>query len=356
MIFAKSRRDRPIPRGLITDFFEPHRLHANQNDKKPLNWQSWCIMSMTNMYHVLLIIAPLFLIIFASAVLQRLKLIGENWSQVLNEFALKIGLPVLIFSALSKVAPSFSEQSELIVFNSCFVLGSFLLAYLVGKALRLKKQSLLTLFICLAFSNIAYLGIPVLTQIQGEKILPVASLIVAIYLFWVFTVGTGYLDYATSTNKRNIAKNMALNLVKSPLIIAVVLGILVSLLRITLPAVLIKPLDMITASVTPTVLVVIGLFIGKSTIGKWSDWLPVFSFSVATLIIMPAIFYFSVKLLGYSPSTFSASMIEAAMPLAITPFALADKYNLNKDFIARSIVLSTVLSVISLPFWISILQ
>ncbi len=43
------------------------------------------------------------------------------------------------------------------------------------------------------------------------------------------------------------------------------------------------------------------------------------------------------------------------MPLAITPFALADKYNLDKDFIARSIILSTILSAISLPFWISLL-
>ena len=124
---------------------------------------------------------------------------------------------------------------------------------------------------------------------------------------------------------------------------------------LVLPAILVKSMDMVTASVTPTVLVVIGLFIGKSTLGKWADWLPVISFTLLTLVILPAIFYFSVKLLGYSPSNFSVSIIEAAMPLAITPFALADKYSLNKDFIARSIVLSTVLSIISLPFWISML-
>jgi predicted permease len=43
------------------------------------------------------------------------------------------------------------------------------------------------------------------------------------------------------------------------------------------------------------------------------------------------------------------------MPLAITPFALARQYDLDQEFIARSIVMSTVLSLISLPFWISLL-
>ena len=44
------------------------------------------------------------------------------------------------------------------------------------------------------------------------------------------------------------------------------------------------------------------------------------------------------------------------MPLAITPFMMADKYNLDKNLIARLIVLSTILSVVSLPFWLFLLS
>ena len=116
-----------------------------------------------------------------------------------------------------------------------------------------------------------------------------------------------------------------------------------------------RALEMTSVSVTPIVLIVIGIFIGNSKIGKLLEWIPIFIFSLLTLIILPAGFYYGVKLFGYSPSVFSSSIIEAAMPLAITPFALADRYNLDKKFIARSIALSTTLSVISLPFWISIL-
>lgn len=307
------------------------------------------------MIEILTVIAPLFLIIFATALLQKFKNIGEDWSQVLNEFALKIGLPVLIFSALSKASFSFYEQSGLLLANTLFVLGSFFLAFVFGKVSRLKKPMFKTLFICLSFGNVAYLGIPVLEQISGESVLPVASLIVAVYLFWMFTVGLGFLDYELEKKKRTALINILKNLVKNPLLIAVVLGIAMAILNLTLPGIVLKSLDMITASVTPTVLIVIGLFIGKSKIGKVKDWIPVFFFSLATLVILPAAFYFGVQLFGYTPSDFDTSIIQAGMPLAITPFALADKFQLHKEFIARSIVLSTVLSVVSLPILISLL-
>jgi predicted permease len=308
------------------------------------------------MIQMLTVIAPLFLIIFASALLQKFKNIGDNWSTVLNEFALKIGFPVLIFSALSKAPFSFSTEAELIVSNSLFIVVSLLLAFVLGKILRLDKQMFRTLFICFVFGNVAYLGIPILTQTSGDKILPTATLIVAIYLFWIFTVGIGYLDYSMEKNKRDVAKNIIKNLLTNPLLISVILGILIGSFKITLPAILLKSLDMITASVTPTVLIVIGLFIGKSKFGKLSEWIPISLFSILKLAMLPAIFYFGAKFLGASLPQFSSSIIQAAMPLAITPFALADKYNLNKDFIALSIVLSTILSVVSLPFWISILN
>lgn len=306
------------------------------------------------MMQILIVIAPLFLIIFASAFLQKFKNIGDDWSKVLNDFALKIGFPVLIFSALSKAPFSFSDQAQLIIANSLFILASFLAAIIIGKILRLEKPIFRTFFICFVFGNVAYLGIPILIQISGTAILTTASLIVAIYLFWLFTVGIGYLDYSISRNKRIVAINIIKNLLKNPLLLSVIFGIIIGGLKITLPSILLKSLDMITASVTPTVLIVIGLFIGKSKIGKLTEWFPILVFSILTLVLLPAIFYFGAKFFGFIPNQFSSSIIQAAMPLAITPFALADQYHLNKIFIARSIVLSTILSAVSLPFWISI--
>lgn len=307
------------------------------------------------MLQILTVIAPLFLIIFVSALLRKLNYIGDNWSIVLNEYAMVIGLPALIFSTLLKAPFSFSEQAPTILVNSLLIIGAFLLALLAGIIFRVNKQMFRTMAACLMFCNIAYLGIPVLERFFGPAILPTASLIVAIYLFWFFTLGIGFLDFTQQHKKKDVVINIIKSLIKNPLLIAVVLGLFVAGLNIKLPGIIMTSMDMVTASVTPTVLIVIGLFIGKSKLGKATEWIPVLIFSLATLFILPAGMYFGLKLFGFSPAQFAPSIIDAAMPVAITPFALADRFGLHKEFIARSIVLSTVLSVITLPFWISIL-
>ena len=307
------------------------------------------------MLEVLTAIAPLFLIIFASALLKKFKSIGEHWSTVFNDYALKIGLPALIFSALAGTPFSFTENMPLIIANSLFITFVFVLGIFFGKAFGLSKKMLSTLSICFAFGNIAYLGIPVLTKIEGDKILPTVSLIVAIYLFWIFTAVISFLELSINNTKKYVIKNVLKGIVKNPLLLAVVLGLFVGAFGIPIPSVILQSLGILSASVTPLVLIVIGLFVGSSRIGKLSEWFPVLLFSLFTLMVLPMIFYFGVGIFGYTASDFKSSIIEAAMPLAITPFALAEKYNLDKKFIAHSIVLSTILSVFSLPFWLSVI-
>jgi len=305
------------------------------------------------MLQILIIIAPLFLIIFLTAFLRKFFSLGKNWSKPLNEFALNIGFPALIFSAIANASFSFQSEFPLILANVVFILISFLFGFLVAKIFKTKKTMSLTLFVCFAFNNIAYLGIPVLTQVSGDHILSTLSLIITVYIFVMFTIGTSYLDFIQNEDHQKAFKNTIKNIVKNPLLISVLLGLIVGTLNIPIPNIIQKSLDMLSSSVTPLVLTIIGLFIGASKFGKLKEWIPVFAFSFATLIIMPSIFYWGLQLFHQNPQDFSLSILEAAMPLAITPFALADKYNLNKDFIARSIVMSTILSIISLPIWIS---
>jgi len=308
------------------------------------------------MLHILAIITPLFLIIFASAIFQRARNLGPEWISVLNEYALKIGLPILIFSSLSKARFSFIEQAPLIFANSLFLIGSFVVPLALIKLFKVPEQKSKTILICLMFSNVAYLGIPVLSELYGERILPTASLIIAVHVFWFFTLGIGYLDFLRHSSSESIFKDIAMSLVKNPLLISVALGILAATTGIAVPDVLMKAIDMVTASVTPTVLIVVGLFIGRSTIGSLRAWLPVLVFSAATLIAIPALFYLSIRFAGADADWVAPSLIESAMPLAITPFALADTYGLDKEFIARSIVLSTVFAVLTLTFWIALVQ
>ncbi|MDD5749764.1 MAG: AEC family transporter [Patescibacteria group bacterium] len=305
------------------------------------------------MLDILLVIAPLFLIIFVSAIFQKIKKVGPEWSKVLNAFALNVGLPALIFSSLSKLDLSFAQESGIIVANSIFLVVSFIFAYIVARLLRFSQKALRTFFICFAFGSIAYMGIPTITRIMGPEILPSLSLIIAVYLFWVFTLGLGFLEYSRQADHQHVFRKIFSSFKSDPLLIAIFLGLLVWLLDLPLPTMVIEAVDLLAASVIPMVLVAMGLFMGNSQIGRLKEWLPVLAFAILTLFLLPWVFLLGVNIFGLSIEKYTPSILEAAMPLAISPFALADKFGLDKKFIARAVVLSTILSIFSLPFWAS---
>lgn len=304
------------------------------------------------MLQTLFTISPLFLIIFGAALIQKIKQPEINWQKVLNEFSLKVGLPALVFSVLSKVEFHFSTYGPLLLANSLFVIFSFLIAYLLVKVLRLPSKQARTVFICLPFGNTAFLGIPTLTEVFGAQMLPAASLIVALSVFWVLIIGLSYLNATQMKSKEAVLQKTFLSLIKNPLLISVFLGLLVALSGLVLPQPLVTSIDLLAASVTPVVLVAIGLFIGKGEIGKWADWRPALGLSGLKLLALPAIFFALV--MGLKGDFLTASIVQAAMPLAITPFALADEFHLDKSLIARSIEISTILSVFTIPFWASV--
>lgn len=267
---------------------------------------------------------------------------------------MRIGFPSLIISTLVKLEWNLDTHGKILIANSIFVLACFGFAILVGFLAKLPSQMKRTIFLAAAYGNIAYLGIPVIEMFRGKEVLPEASLITACYLFWIFTVGMVYLEFS-KTGSFGI-KQVFFKLFKNPIIIAIIIGVSILLLKIKLPALVLKPLEMISASVTPVILFSLGIFLGSSSIGKIKTWIPVFILVFFVLLIKPAVYYFSIKAGGLNTLTFYTSILDAGMPLALTPFALSKEFDLDAGFLAKGIVLSTLLSIFSLSMWHSFLM
>lgn len=307
------------------------------------------------MIDIFIIIAPLFFIIFFVSVLRYIGFIKGDWTSNLNQYVLKIGLPALIFTSLAHTKISFLSELELIFINFTFLIIIFLFSYAIGHMLNLEKKMRDTIIVCLMFSNVAYMGIPILTRVFDDTILSPISIIVAVYLLVFFGMGVSYLEITRHKSTTSTLKIIMKTIFTNPILIAVFCSILVHITHISLPTFFTTALNMITTSITPIVLVIIGIFIGSSTLGSLRDWKPVALFSLGTLIILPLMFYIGLIIFRQNPTYHIISILESAMPLGITPFAIADHYGLNKNFIARTIVMSTALSIITLPFWISFL-
>ncbi|MBK6281738.1 MAG: AEC family transporter [Draconibacterium sp.] len=108
-------------------------------------------------------------------------------------------------------------------------------------------------------------------------------------------------------------------------------------------------------SVTAVVLFSLGIFLGLHKTGKPKEWLTALTFSLLIILVLPFIFYLTIKNTGMETLQFKATILDSAMPLGLTPYALSVQYNLEVKLVSKIVVLATVLAIFVIPFWMVML-
>jgi predicted permease len=224
-----------------------------------------------------------------------------------------------------------------------------LLAFPIARIFRLSKNGLRTLFLVLPFGNIAYLGMPILQNAFGDEILPVAAVISSIYVFWLFTLGIVLVEIYGEEKLRT--KKLFLNLLQNPLLISVLIGLVVVHFQIKLPVFVAKTIQLFADSVTAVVLFSLGIFLWMQKMGNVRLWFRVVVLTVFTMLVLPFVFFQALSFASFDPLLTKISVIDSAMPLGLTPYALTVVYKLESNLAARIVVFGTLLSMLLIPLW-----
>ncbi len=304
------------------------------------------------MLSVFLQILPLFLIIGLGWIIAKLGLANKSWLKPIGDFSFYIGFPALVFHNLIEIQIPLELIKDAFFHNTVLIFSLVILLYLVSLFFKISNRNKATLLFCFMFGNIAFMGIPILTSLD-PNLKQEASLNAAIHLFWVFSLGIFTIEWLTS--KKSDTKTLVLNLFKNPLLLAVLFGLSVNILAIDIPEPITTPIKMLGNVVAPLVMLMIGIFMYINPIKNWKELKNPIIYSSIKLLIFPIIAILTLKSINLSDSFFS-SVIDIAMPCAITPFALADTYGLNKKFIANSIIISTSLSILTLTIVIGLIS
>jgi hypothetical protein len=187
----------------------------------------------------------------------------------------------------------------------------------------------------------------------GETVLPVAAIISAVYVFWLLTLGIILIEI--NGEEKFEGKKLVFSLLKNPLLISVFVGLIIVYFNINLPEIAEKTIFLFSNSVTAVVLFSLGIFLGLHKTGKPKEWLIALTFSLLTILVMPFIFYMTIKNTGMETLQFKATILDSAMPLGLTPYALSVQYNLEVKLVSKIVVLATVLAIFVIPFWMVML-
>jgi predicted permease len=298
-------------------------------------------------------VLPLFLIIITGWAFSRAGAASIHWVEILNRYALWIGFPALVIFSLMQIEEQIQDYLPLILLNSAYLIASMGLVFILAPLFSLKPKMKQSLFLILPFGNIAYLGIPVFENTFGQEILPVAALLAAVYAFWMLTLALVLVE--VNGNHSVNLKKMTIGLLKNPLLISVFIGIAIVVFDIPVPKAAKQTIQLFSQSVTAVVLFSLGIFIGLQRIGNPHEWLQVALISTTAMIILPALLYLILRFTSLPPEELKATVIDAAMPLGLTPYALSVQYQLETKLFARIVVFGTLISIMVIPLWIFIL-
>lgn len=193
----------------------------------------------------------------------------------------------------------------------------------------------------LIVSNSSFIGIPVVGELYGNLGVLYTSFFQIPIRIMMWTAG---LSLFTNVDKKESFQK----LIKHPCIIAIVIGTFLMIASVPLPSFLGNTIAGLSKCTTPLSMITVGAMFANS---KWSDFLDpsILYYCLIRLIVFPAIVFGAVRLLGIDLVLGNVAVLLSAMPMAATTAILADKYNYNGETASRSIFVSTLLSIVTLP-------
>lgn len=137
---------------------------------------------------------------------------------------------------------------------------------------------------------------------------------------------------------------------RNPFLIASVAGILVGVSGQSLPTIVMKPLEMLAQAAIPIALLSIGATMKWRALAKLDAFSGILN--ATKLIALPAIVFTIAKVFEIEGPLLPTLLVFAALPTASAAHVLASAFGADREKVATIIAQSTLLSGITLPFWI----
>lgn len=192
------------------------------------------------------------------------------------------------------------------------------------------------------YGNTGFMGLPLIQAIMGDEALIFA--VVSLMVFNVVVWSHGYMMMNGS------AKGFSLkNVLLTPGILAVVIGLPLFLAQLTLPGVLHTAVKYIGSMNTPLAMVVIGAQMARADLGALLRDKKLFEASALKLILIPIFTAVVLLPLRHNALLYTATVILSGAPTAGITSMFAERFDRAPERAAGLVSLSTLLSILTLP-------
>jgi len=299
-------------------------------------------------------VLPIFILILFGWSLVRLKILNADIGDGLGDFVFRVAVPMLMFRTIANADFHGASPFRLWIAYFAGVAVAWTLGHIIATRFFGRDQRIGVLAgLSSAFANNVFIGLPLVDRTVGPDGIVAMSILLAVHLPLMMIAGTVAMERAeqktTGRPVLAVSRQVGANLIRNPLIIGLMAGLVLQVIGIKMPVMLDGIVGQVAGMAAPAALISLGM-----TLTKYGMAGNVRIASVMTaikLIVMPATVWLVSTLLGLSPQWTAALVLTSSVPTGINAWLIASRFGVGQGLAASIITQSTAIGVVSVSLW-----
>ena len=270
-------------------------------------------------------------------------IVDEKINKKLSDLVLTLFTPILLFTPFQKeFTPRLLSGLGVSVVLSVL---SFMVIWCICKIVVQKQNRdyAAVEHVAIMYSNCGFIGIPMAQGIFGADgvFYMTAYVALANFLLW----SHGIIVMSGKMDVKSLKKVFT-----SPTIIAIIFGVLCFFLQIRMPTIIEEPLEMIANMNTPMAMMVAGINIAQADLKHTFKKARLYWLSFVKLIVMPMVLIGLFYFLPVDNVIKTVMILASSCPVGVTGSLFALRYGKDAVYASELFAMSTLLSIITVPF------
>jgi len=291
----------------------------------------------------------LFILMLVGVCCRKCGIFNDEANKRISSLVVNVANPALILSS------SINQEAviEGMEFVKTFLLawGMFgvvmVIAHFIPRILRADVSEYGTYKTMTIFSNIGFMGFPVISALYGSEALLYATMFLIPFNVLIYTYGISVMKKRTSADARTTG--FQLRKILNVGVISCAVALVIYLTKLPIPVVVENAVDSISNLTAPLSMMVIGDSLTKINLKKLFCNGRMLVFSGIKLLLIPIVGVSLIKLLDLNPLLTGVCMIMLATPVGSMNAMLAQEYGGDYELASQGVTITTLLAVVTMP-------
>lgn len=293
-----------------------------------------------NLLAVISQLVSLFLMMLIGFIVARAGIVTPDFRKRLSTFTLNTAAPCIIISSVLESDSNPMKMIGAAGMGVYFFVIMIVFSAIIVRMLRTPQKERGLDQLMLIFTNVGFMGIPVVQSIYGPNGVALLSMFILIFNLFFFSYGVLLISSSAKFNWRSLL---------NACIIAALIGLFFGVTGWHLPAPVESTLASVGAMNTPLAMMVIGASMAHSDIRKALTNPRMYKICFLSMFLMPVLVLAAVMFMPVDPMLAGICVLLAAMPIAGNCAMLSDIHTPHDMTASHCVMVSTLMSAVSLP-------